>query len=140
MDWLTFTFHLLRALLTKRTDLSGVVPKCFASSLVTKIDDAVKVLPHREAVRYTEKNMKWAAQDFMVSWASLGCPTFSKLFTGFRQMYAEAHANALLEHEFLAGETIALWMPECAEKVWSCCSSVSILDFTMTMYVISISP
>jgi len=42
------------------------VPKAFASSLVSKIDEAVNSLPLREAVRYTGKNMKWTAKEFLV--------------------------------------------------------------------------
>lgn len=31
--------------------------------------------------------------------------------------HAEAHANALLEHEFKEGDVLALWFPDGAEKV-----------------------
>jgi hypothetical protein len=47
------------------------VPKAYASSFVTKFDESVNALPLRETVRYTEKNMKWTAGDFLVSQLTL---------------------------------------------------------------------
>ena len=38
-----------------------------ASTLVSKVDSAVKELPFRDAVRYTDKNVKWTAQEFNVN-------------------------------------------------------------------------
>jgi len=68
-----------------------------ASSLVTKIDAAIDGLPHREAARYTEKNMKWTALEF--------------------RKQAESHANALLEVDLVVpGDTIGIWMKDSAEK------------------------
>lgn len=67
-----------------------------ASALVSQINDSVAALPMREAVRYTNKNMKWTAGEFLD--------------------FVDAHANALLEHGFKAGDTIALWLPDAAEK------------------------
>jgi len=32
------------------------------------------------------------------------------------KMYADAHANALLEHGFQFGDTVGVWLPDCAEK------------------------
>ena len=68
-----------------------------ASSLVAQFEDSVSRLPMREAVRYGKNNMKWTAADM--------------------KMYVDAHANALIEHRFYAGDKIALWVPESAEKV-----------------------
>lgn len=67
-----------------------------ASSLVSKFNDSINSLPLREAVRYTEKNLKWTAKEFNV--------------------YVDAHANALIDIKFMPGDTIAVWLPECAEK------------------------
>lgn len=72
------------------------ISKACASSLVAKFDESVHSLPLREAVRYTDKNMKWTARDFL--------------------NYTEAHANALLEHGFQPGDAIAIWLPDGAEK------------------------
>jgi hypothetical protein len=47
-------------------------------------------------VRYTAKNMKWTASEF--------------------NAYANAHANALADHGFATGDTIAVWLPDAAEK------------------------
>lgn len=67
-----------------------------ASSLVAKFEDSVSSLPMREAVRYTGKNIKWTA--------------------GEVKEFADSHANALLEHGFTKGDTLALWLPDSAEK------------------------
>ena len=53
----------------------------------------------REAVRYAKNNMKWTAADI--------------------KMYVDSHANALIEHRFQSGDSIAVWLPESAEKVRS---------------------
>ncbi|RYH29273.1 hypothetical protein EON65_09070 [archaeon] len=37
-----------------------------ASALVQKFESAVDSLPHREAVRYVEKNYKWTISQFNV--------------------------------------------------------------------------
>lgn len=50
----------------------------------------------REAVRYTNKNLKWTAGDV--------------------KRQTDSHANALLEFGFKSGDTIAVWLPESAEK------------------------
>ena len=67
-----------------------------ASSLVQKFEDSVSALPLREAVRYTEKNMKWSASEL--------------------KGYVDSHANALIEHGFRSGEKILMYLPEGAEK------------------------
>lgn len=67
-----------------------------ASSLVNKFEESVASLPMREAVRYTGKNIKWTASEF--------------------KHFADSHANALLEHGFTKGDTLALWLPDSAEK------------------------
>ena len=67
-----------------------------ASALVSSFESSVSSLPGREAVRYTDHNVKWTANEF--------------------KGYADAHANALLEHGFQSGDTIAVWLPDGAEK------------------------
>lgn len=74
---------------------SGVSVR-MASALVNKFEESVSSLPAREAVRYMEANVKWTASEF--------------------KGYADAHANALLEHGFTTGDTIAVWLPDSAEK------------------------
>eukprot|EP00128_Syssomonas_multiformis_P003519 Colp12_sorted_trinity150504_noHs@34862 len=66
------------------------------STFVTKLDDSIARLPQREAVRYTEKNMKWTASDF--------------------NTHVKNHANAILEFGITSKDTIAVWLPEGAEK------------------------
>ena len=75
---------------------SPVVARCAASTLVSQFGASVSSLPAREAVRYKDKNLKWTAEEF------LG--------------YVDAHANALLEHGFVTGEAIGVWLPESPEK------------------------
>mmetsp|Transcript_3954 Transcript_3954/g.5482 ORF Transcript_3954/g.5482 Transcript_3954/m.5482 type:complete len:252 (+) Transcript_3954:2-757(+) len=73
------------------------IVRCRAvSSLVSQFDESVQKLPLREAVHYTKKNLKWTADEF--------------------KFYCESHANALVDHRFKTGETIALWLPDSAEK------------------------
>jgi hypothetical protein len=67
-----------------------------ASTLVSQFGASVSSLPAREAVRYTEKNLKWTAEEF--------------------SGYVDAHANALLEQGFVTGEVIGVWLPESPEK------------------------
>ncbi len=87
----------LSALPTRSTAIAPVATYVrHASALVTQFETAVSSLPAREAVRYTDKNMKWTAADV--------------------KMYADAHANALLEHGFQFGDTVAVWLPDNAEK------------------------
>ena len=62
-----------------------------------KYEESIHKLPMREAVRYTEGNTKWTAADLKV--------------------YVDAHANALLEHNFKKGDKIALWMEPNQHKV-----------------------
>jgi hypothetical protein len=33
------------------------------------------------------------------------------------QQYAESHGNAMLEHGLKPGDSVAVWLPEIAEKV-----------------------
>eukprot|EP01041_Mallomonas_annulata_P010748 gene10748-22457_t len=68
----------------------------FSSRMVTMLDDMVQNSPMREAVRYTNKNMKWSAGDL--------------------KKQIEAHANALIEYGFTNGENVALWHKDGAEK------------------------
>eukprot|EP01039_Chlorochromonas_danica_P011252 gene11255-12551_t len=75
---------------------SRILPVRATSSFVQKLDASIQALPHREAVRYEYKNQKFSAEQL--------------------NKYTEAHANALLEHGFKAGETILVWMPEIPEK------------------------
>lgn len=68
-----------------------------ASSAVSKIDASITALPGREAVRYTEKNMKWTAGEFL------------------RQV--TSHTNAMIDLELVkSGDSIALWLRDSAEK------------------------
>ena len=55
--------------------------------------------------------IKYGFQKITVSTAPL-----TVLFYTYKQQYADSHANALIEHSFKAGETIAVWLPESAEK------------------------
>jgi len=66
------------------------------SSLVSKYDESIKKLPLREAVRYVKPNLKWTAEEF--------------------NLYSDSHGNAMWEHNFKSGDTIAVWLPESAEK------------------------
>ena len=67
-----------------------------ASGLVSNFDMAVKSLPMREAVRYTNGNVKVTAEDM--------------------KKYADSQANALHEYGFSSGDSIAIWMKESMEK------------------------
>jgi hypothetical protein len=75
-----------------KTDVS----KRQISSLVSKFEASISELPMREAVRYTNKNMKWSASEL--------------------KKFVDSHANALLEQGFVQGERILLLLPESAEK------------------------
>jgi acyl-coenzyme A synthetase/AMP-(fatty) acid ligase len=57
----------------------------------------VKSLPMREAAMFKDKNMKWTAGDY--------------------KMYADAHANCLLEYRMKKGDKVALWMEASHHKV-----------------------
>ena len=83
---------MLRSVLTK----FPVMSIRSASSMVAKFEQSAATLPMREAVRYTNKNMKWTAHDV--------------------KRYADAHANALLEYGFQTGDAIAVMLPDGAEK------------------------
>mmetsp|Transcript_50056 Transcript_50056/g.140357 ORF Transcript_50056/g.140357 Transcript_50056/m.140357 type:complete len:251 (+) Transcript_50056:48-800(+) len=72
------------------------IPLRYESTAVAKLDASLNELPMREAVRYREKNLKWTANDFL--------------------KYCNAHANALAEYDYGPGQTVALWLPDCAEK------------------------
>lgn len=69
-----------------------------ASSLVSNFDKSVASLPHREAVRYKDKNIKWTASNV--------------------NQLVEGHANVLLEpeYQFSPGTCVIHWMPEGREK------------------------
>jgi len=66
------------------------------SSLVRAFDSAVNELPLREAVRYTENNIRMT----------------SKQFKG----YCDNHAKAMTDLDFSPGDRVAVWLPESAEK------------------------
>ena len=66
------------------------------SSLIKQFETSVASLPMREAVRYTGKNLKWTASEM--------------------KHFVDAHANALLEHGFMKGDILGLWLPDSAEK------------------------
>ena len=75
----------------------------------------VQSSPMREAVRYKEKNMKWTASDFKVK---IFFFFILEIFTlTMMQRFGDAHANALVEHGFSQGETIAIWHRDCTDKV-----------------------
>jgi hypothetical protein len=57
----------------------------------------VKSLPMREAAMFKSKNMKWTAGDY--------------------KMYADAHANSLLEYRMKKGDKVVVWMEACHHKV-----------------------
>lgn len=67
-----------------------------ASTFISKFEQSVAEFPMKEAVRYTKQNMKWTAEQF--------------------KLHTDSHANALLEHEFKAGERVGIWLPESPEK------------------------
>jgi hypothetical protein len=67
-----------------------------ASTLVSKVDSAVKELPFRDAVRYTDKNVKWTAQEF--------------------NAHIDNHADAMLDHGFGPGMSVINWMPDSKVK------------------------
>lgn len=101
----------------------------FASSFVSKIDAAVEALPLREAIRYRETNVRLTANEFLVM-SSIQCRLYVLsayfLLVGAKN-HAEAHANALLEHEFKEGDVVALWFPDGAEKVnMRVCEAISV--------------
>lgn len=93
------------------------------STFVTKLDDSIARLPQREAVRYTEKNMKWTASDFNVRrtphvQVELSCSDKRLFFvSSSSQTHVKNHANAILEFGITSKDTIAVWLPEGAEKV-----------------------
>mmetsp|Transcript_6626 Transcript_6626/g.6933 ORF Transcript_6626/g.6933 Transcript_6626/m.6933 type:complete len:249 (-) Transcript_6626:100-846(-) len=66
------------------------------SSFVKAIETSVLDLPHREAVRYTDKNVKWTAE------------VLNKL--------SDDHAGTLVDIGFKKGDPILNWMPEGREK------------------------
>lgn len=66
------------------------------SAIAANFDAMVESLPLREAARYKKKNMKWQSTDV--------------------KKYVDAQANAFLEYGLEKGDTIAVWLPECAEK------------------------
>jgi len=89
----------MRTAFTLRATAKSMTPASFryTSSLVTNFDTAISELPLREAVRYTDKNMKWTALEF--------------------QRQVESHANALIDLNLVKnGDTIAVWLPDSAEK------------------------
>jgi hypothetical protein len=67
-----------------------------ASSLISGFERTVNDLPMREAMRYTEKNLKWSAAEF--------------------KQFVDSQANGLIDVGFMKGETIAVWMKDGAEK------------------------
>ena len=86
---------------------------------MTKLDDSIARLPMREAVRYTEKNMKWTASEFNVR-HSAGIQTAHVSLTCLpliQQTHVKNHANAILEFGINSKDNIVVWMPEGAEKV-----------------------
>lgn len=92
-----------------------------SSSLVTKFDESISKLPMREAVRYKNKNLKWTAEEF--------------------KKYSESHANALLEHEFKKSDSLAVWLPESAEKhvVWIAAAKTGMRIFDIDTNLNSVS-
>lgn len=66
------------------------------SAIASNFDAMVQSLPMREAIRYKKKNMKWQSTDI--------------------KKYVDAQANAFVEYGLEAGDTIAVWLPESAEK------------------------
>lgn len=62
--------------------------------------------------------MRWTALEFNVRSSTLVVFCIPVLICYFVQNQINAHASALLEFDIKAGDTIALWMPESAEKVY----------------------
>ena len=89
-----------------------------ASNIVRALEASVEQLPMREAVRYTDKNLKWTISQFHVKYI-IG---YNIIYIPHHQLqdYSSSHANALLEHGVLPGDHMVVWMPECKEKVLPC--------------------
>lgn len=66
------------------------------SNFIVKYEKAVDELPHREAVRYKDKNIKWSAQEF--------------------NKFVDEHARALIDLGFPVGTVVVNWMEDCKEK------------------------
>lgn len=64
--------------------------------IAAKLDEVTAELPMKEAVRYKKGNLKWTRSDV--------------------KKHSEALACGLLELGCKAGDTIAMWLPECSEK------------------------
>eukprot|EP00903_Cladosiphon_okamuranus_P012787 g11951.t1 len=64
--------------------------------LASKVDEVLAEIPMKEAVRYKKGNLKWTRSDV--------------------KSHSEALACGLLELGCKAGETMAMWLPECSEK------------------------
>lgn len=67
-----------------------------ASSLVTNFEQSIQSSELREAVRYTNKNMKWSASEF--------------------KKWVDAAANAMIEQNYKPGDVYGIWLDESAEK------------------------
>ncbi|CAM9857078.1 unnamed protein product [Ectocarpus sp. 6 AP-2014] len=68
----------------------------FLGGLASKVDKVLAEIPMKEAVRYKKGNLKWTRSDV--------------------KSHSEALACGLLELGCKAGDTMAMWLPECSEK------------------------
>ncbi|CAN0232377.1 unnamed protein product [Scytosiphon promiscuus] len=64
--------------------------------LASKVDEVLAEIPMKEAVRYKKGNLKWTRSDV--------------------KKHSEALACGLIELGCKAGDTMAMWLPECSEK------------------------
>lgn len=64
--------------------------------LAARVDEVLAEIPMKEAVRYKKGNLKWTRSDV--------------------KSHSEALACGLIELGCKAGDTIAIWLPECSEK------------------------
>jgi hypothetical protein len=99
------------------------------SAIAANFDAMVEALPMREAMRYKKKNMKWQSVDVKVRLCCMCvvyvCEVKVLMMIGVCcfcllarvQKYVDAQANAFVEYGLEQGDTIAVWLPECAEKV-----------------------
>lgn len=92
------SFAIKTSLSAWRVSSRAFVASRGVSSLITKFEKAVADLPHREAIRYKDKNIKWTASNI--------------------DQLVDGHANVMLEpdYQFTPGTCLIHWMPDGREK------------------------